>query len=232
MKRFLLLALTFFFVSAEAQQELKESFRPVFTGGLVASQVDGDTYAGYNKLGYFAGIGINRLVGKNVELEFDLTILQKGARKNYAHDSASLNNPNNQFYLLRLNYLEIPFYVRYNFKKPKVNKFKVEAGGAVGYLIKNPPFEESQNGYYNIYGFNKFDYSVLIGLGYKLNDNVLVNLRYEYSVLAIRRYYQSSTGIYHGQFPYNLFNLGMYNNMLSLTISYKLPALPPSPSGQ
>lgn len=227
MKRILLIAAFFSATCAFAQQEVKETFRPVFSTGFVASQVDGDTYGGYNKPGFFFGLGINRLVSKKLELEFSLTILQKGARKNYALDSASRNNPNNQFYLLRLNYLEVPIGIKYNYKK-----FKIEAGGSFAYLIKNPPFEESQNGYMNIYGFNNFDYSYFLGLGYKLKPNLLLNLRYEYSLIAIRRYYANSTGIYHGQFPYNLFNLGLYNNLLILSLNYKLPALPANTNGQ
>lgn len=220
MKQFLLILICFLFTSVYSQEELKETFRPVFSTGVVASQVDGDTYGGYHKLGYFFGLGINRRVSKKLELEFSLTILQKGARKNYALDSASRNNPDNQFYLLRLNYLEVPVGIKYNYKK-----FKIEVGGAFGYLIKNPPYEESQNGYYNIYGFSNFDYSYYMGLGYKLKPNLLINLRYEYSLVAVRRYYQSTNGVYHGQFPYNLFNVGLYNNLLVLSLCYKLPAL-------
>ena len=227
MKKVLFTLVLFSYLSSYSQQEEKETFRPVFIGGLVASQVDGDTYGGYSKLGFFAGIGINRLVSKKIELEFAITILQKGARKNYALDSASRNNPNNEFYLLRLNYLEVPLCIKYNYKK-----FKTEFGGAFAYLIKNPPYEESQNGYNNIYGFKNFDYSFLIGLGYKLNPNVLVNLRYEYSVVSVRDYYQSTAGIYHGQFPYNLFNRGLYNNLLVLSLNYKLPALSESTNAQ
>lgn len=227
MKKHLLLlfCLAVFGLSAQVQTPDGETFRLVWMGGIVASQVDGDTYAGYTKPGYFAGIGINRVISKKMELEFALTFLQKGARKNYALDSASRNNPNNEFYLLRLNYVEVPVGVKYNLKK-----FKAEAGGAFAYLIKNPPFEESQNGYYNINGFSNFDYSYYLGLGYKLKPNLLVNLRFEYSFISIRKYYQSSAGIYHGQFPYSLFNLGLYNNLLTLSLAYKLPPVQATPA--
>jgi hypothetical protein len=226
MKNILLIFSCFLFTSIYSQQEVKESFRPVFSGGMVASQVDGDTYSGYHKIGYFFGMGINRLVTKKLELEFSITLLQKGARKNYALDSASRNNPNNEFYLLRLNYLEVPIGIKYNHKK-----FKIETGGAFAYLIKNPPYEQSQNGYYNIYGFKNFDYSLYLGLGYKLKPNLLINLRYENSLIAVRNYYPSTKGIYHGQFPYNLFNVGLYNNLLVLSLSYKLPVLPSTSTG-
>jgi len=214
---FLVTVCSFFF--SGYSQEVEQSFRPVFMAGVVASQVDGDTYAGYHKLGYFFGLGINRQLSKRVEMEFGITFLQKGVRKNYATDSASLNNPNNQFYLLRLNYVEVPLFVRIHAYK----KFKFEVGGAFAYLIKNPPSEQSQNGYYNDKQFKNFDFSYLIGLGYQLKPNVFINLRYEYSVIPFRDYYQSTKGIYHGQFPYSLFNTGLYNNLLILSYNYKFP---------
>jgi len=216
-----------FFLSLRSQN-VDQSFRPIFMGGVVASQVDGDTYAGYHKLGYFLGLGINRQLSKKVEMEFGITLLQKGARKNYATDSASLNNPNNQFYLIRLNYVEVPLFIRIHAYK----KFKFEFGGAFAYLIKNPPFEENQNGYYNNKSIKNFDYSYLIGLGYQLKPNVFVNLRYEYSIIPFRDYYQSTAGIYHGQFPYNLFNTGLYNNLLILSFNYKLPPKATGTDGQ
>ncbi len=222
-RKLFFISLILFFFSVFSQ-EVKQTFRPVFLVGIVASQVDGDTYAGYRKLGYFAGLGVNRQLSKKVEIEFDITFLQKGARKNYATDSASLNNPNNEFYLLRLNYVEIPLFLRFSFKK-----FKIEAGGAWAYLIKNPPFEANQNGYYNGNNFKNFDYSILVGVGFKLKENSFINLRYEYSVVPFRDYYASSTGIYHGQFPYSLFNTGLYNNLLILSFNYKLPSIEAAP---
>ncbi len=219
MKNFLILISAGFFFFSTYSQEVEQSFRPVFMGGVVASQVDGDTYAGYHKLGYFFGLGINRQLSKKVEIEFGITFLQKGARKNYATDSASLNNPNNQFYLIRLNYVEVPLFVRIHAYK----KFKIEVGGAFAYLIKNPPSEQSQNGYFNDKQVKNFDFSFLMGLGYQLKTNVFINLRYEYSVIPFRDYYQSTKGIYHGQFPYSLFNTGLYNNLLILSYNYRFP---------
>jgi opacity protein-like surface antigen len=208
----------FFFTAFSQEKEVEQSFRPVFMAGLVTSQVDGDTYDGYHKIGYYFGLGINRQLTKRTELEFGITFLQKGARKNYALDSASRNNPNNQFYLIRLNYVEVPLVFRFTYKK-----FKFEGGAAFAYLIKNPPHEESQNGYYSDKQIKNFDYSYILGLGYKLKPNVLINLRYEYSFVPFRDYYQSTAGIYHGQFPYSLFNTGLYNNLFTLSYNYKFP---------
>lgn len=200
-------------------QEIDHTFRPFLSAGVVGSQVDGDTYAGYNKPGYYFGFGINRQISQRWEIEFALSFLQKGARKNYALDSASRNDPNNQYYVLRLNYLEVPLMVKWNYKK-----FRFGGGLAAGYLTKNPPFEESQNGYYNIYGFKNFDFSYLFNVDYKLAANWYAAFRFEYSFIAIRNYYSSSNGIYHGNIFNKYFNLGLYNNMLLLSINYRFPS--------
>ncbi len=211
MKRFLLLIFLFLSILNFAQEA--ESFRPVFSGGFVGSQVDGDTYGGYNKMGYFAGVGINRKFSKIMEAEFAITFLQKGARKNYQNDSASIANGTLEFYLLRLNYVEVPMGFKVNYKR-----FKAEFGAAFAYLIAWS--EQNQNGYYNNFLPKNYDVSAYLGLGFKLTDNVLLNLRSEYSVLSFRPFYGNA---YLGQFPYNLMNQGLYNNLLILSLNYKLP---------
>jgi opacity protein-like surface antigen len=199
-------------------QSIDQTFRPVIYANVVASQVDGDTYGGYSKPGFMVGLGINRQLSKLIEVEFALTFIQKGARHNYGLDSASRNNPNNPFFLSRLNYLEIPLTLKINYKK-----FKAELGGAAAYLAKNPPFEDGQNGTWSDPNYRKFDFSYIVGVGYKLKPNLLANLRFEYSIITIRPYQNPTTGVYHGQFPYSLFNQGLYNNLLQLGLHYRIP---------
>jgi hypothetical protein len=215
------------FPQSPAQTEVVKSFRPIFTAGVLGAQIDGDTHSGYKKPGYFFGIGINRQLSKLIELEFDITFLQKGVRSNYATDSASLNNPNNNFSLIRLNYVEVPLAIRFRYKK-----FRWEAGSYYAYLIKNPPFDESQYGLIVDRNFKNTDVGFLLGMGYRLKTNLLINLRFEYSYIPIRDYYPSTKGIFHGQFPRSLFNLGLYNNCMVLSLIYKLPPKTTTPVGQ
>lgn len=206
---------------SQAQQEVVQSFRPVLLGGVLGAQLDGDTYSGYKKPGYYFGVGINRQLSKRIELEFDIVFLQKGVRANWALDSATRNSLNNHFSLIRLNYVEIPLAIRFSYKK-----FRWEAGSYFAYLIKNPPYDESENGMITDPNFKNTDYGWLIGGGYKLKPSLLLNLRWEYSYVPIRDYYSSTQGIFHGQFPRNLFNLGLYNNCVVLSLNYKLPPKP------
>ena len=120
MKNFLLVITSFILLNnylTAQSSAIDQTFRPVIYAGIVASQVDGDTYAGYSKPGFVLGAGINRQLSKLFEAEFGLTFIQKGARHNYGLDSASRNNPANPFFLSRLNYVEIPLVVKLNYKK-------------------------------------------------------------------------------------------------------------------
>ena len=224
MKNSCLIVVSFFLLhhSLKAQSNaIDQTFRPVIYAGIVASQVDGDTYGGYSKPGFVLGAGINRQLSKVFEAEFGITFIQKGARHNYGLDSASRNNPNNPFFLSRLNYLEIPLVFKLNYKK-----FKAELGAAAAYLIQNPPYVQTNNPTYIDDKYRNFDFSYIIGVGYKLKGNWTVNARLEYSIITIRPYVTSYAGVYHGQFPYSLFNQGLYNNLLQLALHYRIPSKP------
>lgn len=223
MKRIFLASIFFILLvnlvkAQQAPNGIDQTFRPIIYASLVASQVDGDTYGGYSKPGFMVGAGINRQLSKVFEVEFGLTFIQKGARHNYSLDSASRNNPANPFFLSRLNYLEIPLTVRMNYRK-----FNAEIGAAAAYLIQNPPYVSTNNPTYIDDKYKNFDFSYVVGLGYKLSSTLSVNVRLEYSIITIHPYYTSQTGIYHGQFPYSLFNQGLYNNLLQLCLRYRIP---------
>lgn len=205
-------------------QAIDQSFRPVISAGLAGAQLDGDTYSGYKKIGYFVGLGINRQLSRTFEVEFALTLIQKGVRSNWHLDSATRNSLNNTFTLIRLNYLEIPLCLKINYKR-----FKAEAGGAFAYLIKNPPFDENQNGTQQIplFPYKNFDYSFLLGAGYKLKPNLLINIRFEYSLVPVAPYPAVSGGVWRGVFG-GIFHKGLYNNILQLTLNYRIPSKPPT----
>ncbi len=45
-----------------------QEFNAGIFGGVTASQVDGDSYGGYNKLGFTAGVFVNREIDNNILL--------------------------------------------------------------------------------------------------------------------------------------------------------------------
>lgn len=191
-------------------QQQEQRFRTILCAGIVGSQVDGDTYAGYNKSGLYGGAYVNRPLDEKTELEFGITYIQKGARKN-----ANPNKGDLSFYLVRLNYVEVPLMYKIN-----VKKFKFELGLSYAYLFRYS--EQNTYGYYNDRRLRNYDACYNFGCGYKLSDNLYANLRYNYSFIPIRPF--PSNGVYLGTFWSRTFNKGLYNNDIVVSLNYILKA--------
>ena len=59
-----------------------KQFKAGVTAGIASSQVDGDTYAGYNKAGIFAGAYVTKRLAPESKwsASFEITYIQKGKR--------------------------------------------------------------------------------------------------------------------------------------------------------
>lgn len=181
-----------------------EHFRFILSLGINGTQVDGDALGGYNKMGPYAGIHANRKMGEKTEFSIGLTYTQKGSRSN-----SSLQNPN--YYILRLNYVEVPWMFIYNYK----TKYRFEGGVSGAYLFKS----HEENGQIGVYKGNlkSYDFCYNFGVGYNLNEKMFFNLRYSYSFLPIRDY---SKNVYLGNIWQRTFGRGLYNNVVQVSFNY------------
>jgi hypothetical protein len=175
----------------------------ILAGGLV-SQVDGDTWQGYHKVGYFAGGFVSLKVSPRSSFMLEMEYIQKGMRQNA--DSANTGHT----YLTRLHYLEIPLLYQYTFAK----RFQAEIGPAADVLL----------GYYEeIDGLDAsseitVDYRAInlcgiIGVSCFLTDHLKAGFRFNYSLMSTR------TDVTEGSRKI-LFEVGQYNNVLSLGLSW------------
>src|ERR1051325_2591243 len=113
-----------------------QQFKVGLATGIVTSQVDGDTHAGYSKLGFYAGGFVTKKFSQtsNWSASFEINYIQKGSRKVPHPDKGDYS-----IYKLNLNYAEVPLLLKYAFHSPdsllgeKV-KFQLESGLAVGAL--------------------------------------------------------------------------------------------------
>lgn len=216
MKQVILL-FTFYFLllpSLFAQQ-----FKAGLIGGIVTSQVDGDTYAGYDKAGFLAGGFVTKRFSEesNWSASFEITYIQKGSRKNPRPDKGDPTS-----YKLNLNYAEVPVLLRYDFGIPDSSvsgriRFSLEGGIAVGALVKS--YEEDSFGP-STGGtpFQKTDFSTIFGINYHLNDHIGFNARTEYSILPVRK---GGTSSYYQNWTYKFFKPGYYNNLLTFSFRYR-----------
>lgn len=176
-----------------------EGFNAGARFGICASQVDGDTYEGFNKPGLIAGIYVNRKVSDLFSMQFEMSFIQKGSRK-------PVDEFNNSYYLMRLSYLEVPLLIQWHASK----SIGIFAGPSFGVLLNS--YEETEAGEYKGPDFEKYEVAARMGLSYKLSDQWYVDGRYSISLTTIR---PSPAG-------YTPFmEKGQYNRLIEIGFSYQ-----------
>ncbi len=173
--------------------------------GITATQLTGDQLAGYNKAGLFGGFFVNRPLGKLGDGQLEINFIQKGSRKNAHPDKGDYTS-----YLLRLNYIEIPLMYRF-----RINDFlKIETGLMYAYLINHKEFDIQGEVVPDpsVPTFKKSDFSILVGINYRINTHLAFSLRYSYSILAIRP--KPSSAVY-------MYNSGQYNDVICTSLQYQ-----------
>lgn len=203
-----ILTLVIFYFPVVYAQVNPGSFRLMLSAGIVGSQVDGDAYGGYTKAGIVAGIFTIKPIDEKSQIEFGLSYIQKGSRKNINPKAGDYT-----YYLLRLNYFELPLTYSYVYKE----KYIFQGGLAMAYLGGSN--EESHVGKIDV-PFKNIDFSYHLGLRYKTTDNLFFGIRYSYSLVPIRNF--NASGVYLGTFWTRIFNQGLYNNLIQLSVNYKI----------
>jgi hypothetical protein len=194
--------LTFPFLS-EAQR-----FTGGFSAGIIASQVDGDTYSGYNKAGISAGVWVKIASDEFHAFRIGMNYIQKGSRHNPDPEKEDYSQ-----FLIRLGYVEMPFLYQYTLK----NKIYIEGGLSLGVLLHSYMYQTDGYYYEPAYAddpFRLFDLCGQAGMGYHLTDKISVSLRGAYSLVSISKGSVNSISgiIYRGQ----------YNHLVSFELSYRL----------
>lgn len=178
-----------------------QEFNAGLYGGMVMSQLDGDTYSGYNKLGFTGGAYVNRFVTKKLGYQLGLRYINKGSK----HVDSELG----EYYKSVLRYVEMPFTVRYFIRK----NMDLEGGLSLGYLV-NSLEDTDGNGLQDpIPPFNKFELSALAGINYHWTEKFSIGAFFNYSVSPARPY---SSG-YSAPM-----DRGQYNNVIGLVFCYTL----------
>lgn len=198
-KVFILIILFFNHFVASSQ-----NFNGGILSGVVASQVDGDTYGGYNKVGLILGIFVNYQLSNRTGLEIGLNMVQKGSRHNPDYE----NNDYSQ-YIMRLNYMEIPLLFNYKISED----FSMKIGPSMGYLISH--YEERDYREIESNPFRNFTANWITGFNFQIAKNWSLNFLFDYSLIGIRN--KPAPGD-----RYILFQYGQFNNALNLSLQYTI----------
>jgi outer membrane protein with beta-barrel domain len=184
------------FLGVQAQSR----FRAGLKAGISTSQVEGDTYGGFDKFGFDGGATLNTKLSEKWKFQFEILYVQKGSKH--------VGDPNQgdlSYYLLQLNYIEVPLLLQYEHKK-----FIFEAGPGFGYLI-NYKEEADYSQVSSKIPFNSTEVNASLGIHYKIHKNFGITWRFTNSVLPIRKYASGASF---------WFNPGQRNNVLAFTLTY------------
>ncbi len=193
--RYFLLIFTFFTSLVATGQEFKAGVR--FGGD--GSQVNGDGLEGFDKAGVLFGAFVKRNFSQKVSGQMEMVFIQKGSRMP--------TDDYNQYYLMRLSYIEVPVSVNYHLN----NKFGIFGGLSFGVLINNE--ESTQAGViYEPPPFKKTELAFHGGLLYAMSDNWSLDFRYSHSITTIRPYVAGYT---------TFFDQGQYNVLIEFSLMYQ-----------
>ncbi|RYZ44323.1 MAG: PorT family protein [Sphingobacteriales bacterium] len=163
-----------------------------FYGGILFgtnfSQVDGDSYAGYHKVGLNGGGIVYIHLDQNLAGSMEILFSQKGSRGHRVQESGFAGLYINE-YKINLNYAEIPLMLNY------FDRRRSHFGGGFSYsqLITSSETISVSDGS-NIkqiptdsFKFRKSDINFVLGGNLHLWKGLFLNLRFQYSIIPIRK---------------------------------------------
>ncbi len=210
MKRLFLFISAFVLISISVNSQ---EFKAGAIGGATFSQVHGDSYVGFNKMGLVTGLYVSRSLNPDWGAQFEIVYKQKGSRHNPNESTGDYN-----LYKLSFDYIEIPLLVKLN-----MTKVSLEAGVAFGILINSK--EEDQYGIVEAsIPFEDYEFSGIIGVNYHFYNRLYANLRWSYSFTRVRKAYG---GEYDDQYLTHWMDgkFGQYNHVVSLSVYYEFEKL-------
>jgi Outer membrane protein beta-barrel domain len=180
-----------------------------FNGGILAgvnaSQVEGDTYRGYNKPGFIGGFYVETDVAPAVFMAMEIKYSQKGSR-----NKVTQNHP--EKYIMQLGYVDIPVYAAFRTN----DRGAIIAGISTGFLMHSKEMDnygvfskEDQN------AFNNIDLQPFIGFQFDFLNKIKADLRFALSVLPIRGQPGENATNYYWQ-------NNQFNNVISLAAYYQI----------
>jgi hypothetical protein len=210
-----LIALTSLLLIATGLKAQDDEFKP-FRGGAVIglnlSQVDGDRYFGYYKPGISTGGFVSIHFTECISAQAELLFSQKGSHGDAVIESPYVGTAVSKCHI-GLSYVEVPLVLQYRYKS-----FVAEAGGSYAVLVHtNEWILEPQALYIDKEGnrFNTTDVNYIFGLGRQVWKHWHANVRFQYSLFAIRPQERIPIG-------YSWGTKGQFNNLLSIRLLYSL----------
>lgn len=205
--------------AAQNPDSYYEEVPRTFYGGLIVganfTQLDGDNYAGYHKVGINAGGIVYTRFDEHFAASIEILYSQKGARGHKEQQGPS--GAYIKSYDVRLNYAEVPLQLCYFDRR----KSHFGAGLSISRLVS---VKETGDALlipapvdFDKYPFKKMDYNFIIGGSLHLIKGLFLNARFQYSLVPVRKGdVQAGTGVP----PFFSGRGEQYNNMWTVRVMY------------
>ncbi|MFN0035174.1 MAG: porin family protein [Saprospiraceae bacterium] len=183
-KTLLLLLLAFFPILLLAQPR----FRAGAVLGLTASQIDGDNSAGYNKLGFQAGLRVIARLKERTEASMEILFSQRGCQNELIPRDYTPNP-----FALTLNYIEVPLQWHFKdwlieYEDASLSYYKVSFNAGLSYarLFSTKVDEEFEflNAVVPDY-LKKDDLSIVLGANFFANRHLGFTVRWNRSLVLM-----------------------------------------------
>lgn len=175
--------------AARAQSSFYVDNERTFFGGLVAganfSQVSGDNYRGFDKVGMNVGGKVYLPLSSEIVASIEILYTQKGSVGKEATTAGALKGVSVSNYSITLDYAEVPVMINYFFP----SKTHVGAGISYGRLVRSAEkgvTVPDQNFDPAKYPFNKSAIDFILDGNLRIHKGLFINPRFQYSMMKLR----------------------------------------------
>lgn len=184
------------------QTAFSQSFNAGLIAGATFSQVDGDKYFGYHKLGFTVGGHVNLPISEHFALQMELKYTLMGAHSSVKEVTEYSYYP----YNLSLNYAEIPLMLQYDFGHftvygKSLDFIRLEAGLSLDFLLWHHGELDFATQYWKL---NFFSVTGNFGLHFALGNHLGIGARMMYSITPMQT------------------NPNGYNKVIQATVTYNI----------
>ena len=175
-------------------QATAQRFSAGIGSGLILSQMDGDGFTGYDKLGMRLGLRGIAHISERVDFILEMNWEEKGSTFESIIDGNVSAEKNRT---LALTYAEMPMMVRI-FNRRRGGLF-YEGGFAISYLVKDEYLREGRATDLEQFekvspDFNRSEWNVVLGLGYEFNRHLGVLFRTSFGFSHLYRNLEAQEG--------------------------------------
>lgn len=174
-------------VSAQAQNYYmsERTFYGGLVGGANLTQISGDNYKGFDKVGLNVGGRVTIFLSSDVAAGIEILYTQRGSRGKEVITAGKIQGVSVRDYGISLDYAEVPVILYYVLK----NKSHIGGGFSYARLVQSSEkgtTNPDQNFNPDDHPFKKSAVDLVLDANLKLTKGLFLNPRFQYSMIKVR----------------------------------------------